>query len=82
MRTCEIHYDSNVIFFNRFNECLRTALQPQEESSLQEVDKKPIYRRRRKRIQGSSETDCDSQSVKEKTESNQEEIDFDLMMLS
>lgn len=75
--------EENLKRIERFNECLKAALQPQEESSLQEVvDKKPVYRRRRKRIQGSSETDCDSQSVKEKTESNQEEIDFDLMMLS
>lgn len=70
--------EENLKRIERFNECLQAALQPQEErcSLQEEVDKKPVYRRRRKRIQDSTETDCDGQSI------NQEETDLDLMLLS
>lgn len=73
-----------IFIFNRFDECLLAALQPQEEKcSLQEdMDKKPVYRRRRKRIQDSSESDCDRQSVNEQNESYREETDWNLTLLS
>ncbi|XP_056598781.1 tRNA wybutosine-synthesizing protein 3 homolog [Triplophysa dalaica] len=76
--------EENLKRIERFDECLLAALQPQEEKcSLQEdMDKKPVYRRRRKRIQDSSETDCNSQSVNEQNENNQEETDWNLTLLS
>ncbi|XP_051556983.1 tRNA wybutosine-synthesizing protein 3 homolog [Myxocyprinus asiaticus] len=76
--------EENLKRIERFNDCLQAALQPQQQiRSLQEgTDKKPVYRRRRKRVQVNSVTDCDSQSVKEPTESNQKEMDCDLMFLS
>ncbi|XP_051991043.1 tRNA wybutosine-synthesizing protein 3 homolog [Xyrauchen texanus] len=76
--------EENLKRIERFNDCLQAALQPQQQiCSLQEgTDKKPVYRRRRKRVQVNPVTDCDSQSVKEPIEDNQKEMDCDLMFLS
>ncbi|KAK9979656.1 hypothetical protein ABG768_013075 [Culter alburnus] len=75
--------EENLKRIKRFYECLQGALQPQEQrcSLKEEADKKPVYRRRRKRTQDDSVTDC-CQSVKEHTENSEEEIDCDLLFLS
>ncbi|KAI2667415.1 hypothetical protein H4Q32_003887 [Labeo rohita] len=75
--------EENLKRIERFYECLQTALQPQEQRcSLKEAaDKKPVYRRRRKRTQDDSVTDC-CQTIKDHNENSEEGTDCNLLFLS
>lgn len=74
--------EENLKRIERFYECLQTALQPQEQKCIlkEAADKKPIYRRRRKRTQDDSVTDC-CQSVNDHNENSEEETVCDLLFL-
>ncbi|XP_073705106.1 tRNA wybutosine-synthesizing protein 3 homolog [Garra rufa] len=75
--------EENLKRIERFYESLQTALQPQEpRCSLKEAaDKKPVYRRRRKRTKDDSVRDC-CQAIKDHNENSEEETDCNLLFLS
>ncbi|XP_062843741.1 tRNA wybutosine-synthesizing protein 3 homolog [Trichomycterus rosablanca] len=53
--------EENLKRIKRFSECLRSELEPVEDKSSiknDRLDEKPVYRRRRKRVQDTSGSDC------------------------